>query len=79
MNCHSLLTTRNSCSYDIFCMQHGVCDSCRHLCTLLVRACSVLCQQKTVKRAYYTICDQCAQEQGVCAKCGRGGMDVVDR
>ena len=40
---------------------------------------SVLCQQKAVKRAYYTICDQCGQRQGVCAKCGRGGVDIVER
>ena len=46
---------------------------------LLVHACSVLCQQKAVKRAYYTICERCALQQGVCAKCGRGGVDIVER
>jgi len=29
----------------------------------------VRCKGKTVKRAYYTVCEPCAKEAGVCAKC----------
>ena len=32
---------------------------------------SVKCQQKTVTRAYHTICTRCAQQLGVCEKCGQ--------
>ncbi|CAL8072747.1 unnamed protein product [Calicophoron daubneyi] len=37
----------------------------------------VKCGQKNVKRAYYTICDQCATTAGVCAKCGTAAEIVI--
>ena len=30
----------------------------------------VACQEKRVKQAYYRLCQECAQSEGVCAKCG---------
>lgn len=30
----------------------------------------VRCQQKTIKHAYHTVCSECAQQAGVCEKCG---------
>ena len=38
----------------------------------------VLCQEKKVKQAYYRICQDCAQERGVCAKCGEE-KEIVSR
>ncbi|XP_013389338.1 uncharacterized protein C9orf85 homolog [Lingula anatina] len=34
------------------------------------------CEQKSVKRAYYMICTDCAKHHGVCAKCGEK-KDIV--
>jgi hypothetical protein len=30
----------------------------------------VTCQQKTVRQAYYRLCQDCAESRRVCAKCG---------
>ena len=31
---------------------------------------SVRCELKTIKHAYHTVCSKCAQQTGVCEKCG---------
>nr|VZH94016.1 unnamed protein product [Spirometra erinaceieuropaei] len=36
----------------------------------------IKCGQRTVKRAYYTICDSCAESLKVCGKCGEA-KDIV--
>ncbi|XP_025077100.1 uncharacterized protein C9orf85 homolog isoform X2 [Pomacea canaliculata] len=35
------------------------------------------CHQKTVKKAYYTVCQVCAERDGICAKCAQKA-DIVD-
>ncbi|VDL95622.1 unnamed protein product, partial [Schistocephalus solidus] len=37
----------------------------------------IKCGQRTVKRAYYTICDSCAESLKVCAKCGEAKEIVI--
>uniref|UniRef100_A0A0B6YYD5 Uncharacterized protein n=1 Tax=Arion vulgaris TaxID=1028688 RepID=A0A0B6YYD5_9EUPU len=37
----------------------------------------VRCQGKTVKRAYYTVCQPCAAQAGVCAKCNNKEQIVI--
>jgi len=32
---------------------------------------SNLCREKTITKAYRTICDKCAVERGLCAKCAK--------
>ncbi len=39
--------------------------------TLLLISFSTICQQKKVRQAYYQVCRECAEESGVCAKCGK--------
>ncbi|CAG8644165.1 19497_t:CDS:2 [Dentiscutata erythropus] len=36
----------------------------------------VCCEEKTVKEAYHILCNKCAKEKGVCAKC-QGSEDIV--
>lgn len=38
---------------------------------------STKCHQKTVKKAYYTVCQVCAERDGICAKCAQKA-DIVD-
>ncbi|CAG8464617.1 9631_t:CDS:2 [Dentiscutata heterogama] len=36
----------------------------------------VCCEEKTVKEAYHILCNKCAKDKGVCAKC-QGSEDIV--
>ena len=45
---------------------------------ILLKFISVKCQQKRVKRAYYIVCQNCADGQGICAKCGEKA-DIVKK
>lgn len=38
----------------------------------------VICEEKKVRQAYYRLCQDCAESNGVCAKCGEAA-EVTDR
>ena len=38
---------------------------------------SVKCDQKTVKRAYYTVCQPCCESLKICGKCGKA-KEIVE-
>ncbi|PFX29098.1 uncharacterized protein C9orf85 homolog [Stylophora pistillata] len=58
----------------------GVCSRCREIIEwrkkfkkykpLTAPKKCVRCEQKTIKHAYHTVCSKCAQQAGVCEKCG---------
>ncbi len=45
---------------------------------VLKRIISNKCQDKSIDKAYRTVCDKCAQKDGLCSKCGQSKtiMDV---
>ncbi|KAL7720838.1 Uncharacterized protein QTN25_002054 [Entamoeba marina] len=38
----------------------------------------LVCRQKTVRYAYHTVCQKCASEKGICAKCREKKEIIVD-
>lgn len=38
----------------------------------------VLCEEKKVKQAYYRLCQDCAEDKKVCAKCGEAA-EILER
>jgi len=73
----------------------GLCDRCKGIIEWKIKykkykpltkpATCVRCKEKTVKRAYHIVCQPCAQQAGVCAKCNtkqeveQPGMNDTDK
>ncbi|CAL1539226.1 unnamed protein product [Lymnaea stagnalis] len=65
----------------------GICHRCKEIIEWKIKykkykplsqpATCVRCHDKTVKRAYYTVCQPCATEAKVCAKCNTKQENIV--
>jgi len=68
--------------------QDGLCERCKEKIEWKIKykkykpltqpATCVRCHQKTVKKAYYTVCQPCATRLGICAKCAQPHDSVTE-